>query len=133
MPPHECNQGDKFNALHKQIAQVKLDNESKMAEIKADLDEHREAQQLQDIEREKRLIERQKHDKELQVFMTSANETLELVKSKIIPAYDREVNAENAKKWIKEQAKSGSFWMGILMSVIAFFITIGMVIKQLLK
>lgn len=121
MAPHECNQTDKFKHLQETIDIVQKD-----------LDEHRKAQQLQDVEREKRLAERKKHDESLKVFMDSANETLELVRKEILPAYQREVNADNAKKWIKEQARSGSFWIGVLMSIIGFFWACAAILKKLL-
>jgi len=121
MALHDCIQNDKFKHLQDTIDTVQKD-----------LDEHRKAQQIQDKEREVRLAERQKHDEELKTFMTKANKILSQVELEILPAYRREVNAENAKAWIKEQAKSGSFWIGVLMSIICFFWACAAILKKLL-
>lgn len=62
---HDCNQGDKFNKI-----------QQKIAEVKADLDEHRASQQLQDKEREIRLAERAAKDQELNDKLTEISKQI---------------------------------------------------------
>ena len=84
-----------------------------------EMEAHREAQQ--------------EHEATLTDWMKKQDEIMIFVKNNLIPAYEREVNADNAKKWIKEQAKSGSFWIGVFMSIIAAFWAIIFIVKQASK
>ena len=128
---HKCTQTKRFDEIDENFEaikkEIKLINHDKpaaktflmIADVKADLDEHRTAQQL--------------HEKKLDESMENIGKVLKIVEDKIIPAYEREVNAENAKKWIKEQAKSGSFWIGVLMSILGLFWALAAFAKQMWK
>lgn len=65
--------------------------------------------------------------------MTNTNKVMEIVNGKLLPAYRREEKAEIAKEWLKEQAKSGKFWLGVLISVAAFVGFIIAALKQALR
>jgi septal ring factor EnvC (AmiA/AmiB activator) len=73
MPPHTCNQVERFNNLNQQLAEVKVD-----------LDEHRHAQQLSDAERMEYREQRKEHDEtiadQLASIKDSISELLELNK-----------------------------------------------------
>lgn len=47
-------------------------------------------------------------------------ELLPIVKEKLLPAYDREVQGEMAVKWLKERLSSLSFWIKGVMPFFAF-------------
>lgn len=70
---HECNQVDKFTKI-----------ELMVNEVKCDLDEHRGAQQRQDVEREKHRLAQKEHDAQLDLKLadisTQIKELLELNK-----------------------------------------------------
>jgi hypothetical protein len=58
---HNCNQGAKFDELAKNQDQIK----KMVTAVKADLDEHREAQQQLEIDKEKRRAVQKSHEEEL--------------------------------------------------------------------
>ena len=58
---------------------------------------------------------------------------MDIVNDKLLPAYNREKQQEIAMQFIKEKAKSGRFWIGMFLSVVAFISSVGYIIKQLLK
>lgn len=58
---------------------------------------------------------------------------MEIINDKLLPAYNREKQEEIAMKFIKEKARSGRFWIGIFLSIIALFSSLGYIIKQMLK
>lgn len=58
---------------------------------------------------------------------------MDIVNDKLLPAYNREKQQEIAMQFIKEKAKSGRFWIGMFLSVVAFVSSVGYIIKQLLK
>ena len=65
--------------------------------------------------------------------MTNTNQVMDIVNKQLLPAYKEEEKAEIAKQWIKQQAVSGKFWVSVLVSVMAFFGILGVIIKQSLK
>lgn len=58
---------------------------------------------------------------------------MDIVNDKLLPAYNREKQQEIAMQFIKEKAKSGRFWIGMFLSVVAFVSSVGYIIKQFLK
>lgn len=116
---HECNQVERFNNLNQQVAGLKVD-----------LDEHRKAQQEQDIERLAYREERIKHDTKLLESFEALNKT---VNDKLMPVYEQEQKKEIAEAWIKEKAKTWKFWSSVLSGSTVFFIIIGWILKQIFR
>ncbi len=128
---HECTQTDKINRLIDGFDKLAHDFKHNMdhapakktvemvADVQSELAEHRK--------------EQQEHEIIWAEWIKKQDRILIFVEKNLIPAYEREVNAENAKKWIKEQAKSSSFWIGIFMSIIGLFWAVIYIIKQSLK
>jgi len=128
---HVCTQNENIKIILKRVNQLSDDFKNNpdhapanktikmISNVQSELAEHRKAQQ--------------EHEEVWAEWIKKQDRVLIFVEKNLIPAYEREINAENAKKWIKEQAKSGSFWIGIIMSIIGFFWAIMYIIKQSIK
>jgi len=119
---HECTQKQVIEKMNEKIASQKILAEETFAKVN----------DVQDS-LENQIAHQAKYERDLSVFILEATATMKIVDDKIIPAYEREANAENAKKWIKEQAKSGSFWIGVAMSILGLFWAVIAVIRQSVK
>ena len=115
---HTCNQTERFNNLNQQIAGIKVD-----------LDEHRTAQQAQDMERLAYRDERKKHDAKMLASLDALNK---IVSDKLLPVYEKEQKTEIAEAWIKEKAKTWKFWSSVVSGSTVFFVIIGWILKQLI-
>lgn len=71
--------------------------------------------------------------KDFESLGSKIDKMMEIINDKLLPAYNREKQQEIAMQFIKEKAKSGRFWIGMFLSVIALFSSVGYVIKQMLK
>ena len=73
------------------------------------------------------------HIESQKTFEQRMEKLFNIVNDKLLPAYKNEIDEQNAIAFIRRKAKDGSFWIGILMSVIALFWAIISIIKQAIK
>ena len=111
---HQCSQEDRIDSISKGHAAT----QNMLNDVERELHEHREAQQ--------------KRDASMDIWMKKQDTLMLFVEENLVPAYKREVNAENAKKYIKERAKSWSFWVGVMMGTITLFWAVIYVFKKIL-
>lgn len=111
---HTCIQEVKIAGL----AHEHTDTQNMIHDVERELSEHRSAQQKRDIS--------------MDIWMKKQDTLMLFVEENLVPVYEREVNAENAKKYIKGRAKEWSFWVGVMMGTITLFWAVIYVFKKLL-
>ena len=111
---HTCIQEVKIAGL----SQEHTNTQNMIHDVERELSEHRIAQQ----DRDEIMDEWMKKQDKLMLF----------VEKNLVPAFEREVNAENAKKYIKERAKNWSFWVGVMMGTITLFWAVVFVFKKII-
>lgn len=61
------------------------------------------------------------------------NELMPIVREKLLPAYEKELQRDMFLTYAKERAKSVSFWLGVLATIGGFLYGVLHIIKQFLK